>query len=308
LENLSQVIQSAKTFQEAYEIWSKEQEAISDAAEPDFCVCGKQMYEHEEFMEKETVYCDGLWQYIITEKELVIRKTKVTKTVFCCIGRCPEMVRLEMKAKADKIAEKYKTVSGEPMNFESFKVNIYNQSAYDAALTFRAEERLWIWGSTGVGKTHLARSIYVGMYSAGLKVEWVSATELANLFLAMQPWREDVNEKLRAQTRIEKCKESETLFIDDLGSERLPKRQGAHDSPNEMFREGLRELLDHHTGGLVVTTNRVGTIAKAKGQSDSIESLYGDRLFSRLMTNMNVHHIAGEDVRKKTTKYHKEKK
>lgn len=317
LENPEEIISKPEakriygTLEEEYLKWCSEQEQISDAAEPDFCQCGAQILPLDlEDMELEKEYCDSNYIYVRTQAE---RKNPTggkyipAKPIMACAKMCPEKAKIERQRtpdKTEKEAKVYLTLTGEPMQFETFSRE-RNPVGFDTCFNFQLTERMILFGSTGVGKTHLARSVYIKFFIAGFNVHWATVQELDDVFYGMQPWNEDTLTKTWTRKMFESWQGAECFFIDDLGSEKIPRGRKDEEIKNEFFRDNFKELLDKLRGGLVITTNLKASakVAKAAGMAGkSLEERYGERIFSRLTANTIGVTLTGKDYRKGTAK------
>lgn len=305
-------------FQEEYKKWQAEEyikaTQVSEATEPELCACGNQIIsfplDDEESMELDKTYCNQTYQYRRTQDERKMPSGKYytpKAPLIAYVGECSAQVKLN-RVKATAIAAGQYTTpppDSKPMKFETFIRDSKNTSlekAFELAMHFKINDRMFFWGTTGLGKTHLTRAIYIGLFAAGIKAQWVTAQEMADTFQEMQSWREDSLEKDKAKSRNIAWQNSEVLFIDDLGSEKIPKTKATDENPHHVFRAGLKALLEHHRGGRVITTNLFLSKAKAHGEAESVETLYGDKLYDRLIEGMMIHQLLGVSYRQKSTR------
>lgn len=282
-----------KSFEEAYAEWKK-QDQESFVPESLECGCGLKRLQSEDTMELDERYCDGLYQYV--------RKTKATirirqegqwqekawegpATVFV-IGNCPVPAAEKTIRRVQQIKTEYRTIEGAAMEFATFDRDAQPEAfeiLHEFATTgsFAGKRRLWLSGSPGTGKTHLARAAYVQLLLDMRECLWITAARLAEMFRAAMATNDDYLARAKAIDWIDRADRCDYLFIDDLGSERA--------TASDLFSEQLKELLDSARGGRIISTNL--------GAND-LRQRYGEKTYSRLLENSEAVQMAGSDFRK----------
>jgi len=161
--------------------------------------------------------------------------------------------------------------------FERYQLTPGNGIAFQRAREFEPSMgNLYLWGPSGVGKTHLAIAILRRWFARGVSIELVTPSQLVRKLRMKSPEDE--------QQAIDRFIRSDLLVIDDLGI-------GADSAYG---RQVIQEVLDgrdfHDRGGLIVTSLY------------SLEGLarrWNDRSIpSRLVSMCPVTEIRGEDRRR----------
>lgn len=160
--------------------------------------------------------------------------------------------------------------------FESFEVTPSNELAYARAKGFNpVRENLYLWGSCGVGKTHLAFAIARRFCEEGRSVDVLRPPQFMRRVRLKEP-----DEEQRAITGISRA---EVLVIDDLGI----------GNDTAYARQIFQEILDgrdyNYLSGLVVTSKYSLDALAAKLDDDTISS--------RLAGMCRVTEVGGPDRR-----------
>jgi DNA replication protein DnaC len=160
--------------------------------------------------------------------------------------------------------------------FERYVVTAGNRRAFEKSTAFNpAAENLYLWGSCGVGKTHLAWAIARRCFEESLSVTLLPAFQLSRNVRMKDPDEEQaaVNEFVR----------TESLVLDDLGA-------GTNSAYN---RQILQEILDGR-----IFTDRSGLVVTSKYSLDELATtLADDSIPSRLAGMCAVVQVHGSDGR-----------
>lgn len=200
--------------------------------------------------------------------------------------------------------------------FDSFIVGDSNQYAFTVAKSVAAEpgksyNPLFIYGSTGLGKTHLLHSIGNATLARSLNVIYVTAEQFYNDFI--------VNVENRSMPKFkEKYRKCDILLIDDVQflATRTPKVQEeffhtfndlrnknaqialTSDKPPKLLKGFEERLVSRFESGLVadITPPELDTkirIIKAKCKIDGV--VLNDEIINYIATNMgdNIREIEG---------------
>ena len=191
---------------------------------------------------------------------------------------CDEYLR---KAAEKKIQTEV-TVKHRDACFDNFQVTRENQKAFSAAKLFMDSDNkvLVLLGSTGRGKTHLARAIQHELYLDGKKSVFGTADQWHDWFVSTMPTRDARD--FEAETKLLNARSRDCLLIviDDL-TEASAKSQ--------FFCDKFQEILDTTEGKILITTN----LDKPK-----LIEKFGDRIGSRLEENSLWVPVIGPDWRK----------
>ena len=133
---------------------------------------------------------------------------------------------------------------------------------------------LFIYGASGLGKTHLSAAIANVVANKGFSVVYESAQQVYDTCNAVRFNRMDVAER-------DKYENSNLLIIDDLGVE----------CGNEYVVASLTSIID-----LRIVNGRP-TIISSNLTPAAIKKTYGERLFSRLFGEYRVLQFVGKDIR-----------
>ena len=141
---------------------------------------------------------------------------------------------------------------------------------------------LLLYGNTGVGKTFLINCIYKELTESAHSVIYLTAYEFFSELEKITFNRSVLAEE--ASQRMDSLLECELLVIDDLGSELSNSF-----TTSQLFHIVNERHLKNRS--IIISTNL--SIADLKEQ-------YGERIFSRLVSNFEFLKIQGEDIRLKT--------
>lgn len=187
-------------------------------------------------------------------------------------GRCPDCIagadrkRME-EHRARAMKARLRQLLGGEKPYREFLLERYevapgNQLAFERAQHFNPiTESLYLWGSCGVGKTHLAWAAARRCYEKALSVKILPAAQLTRQVRMKEPAQE--------QAALDELVSAQVLVLDDLGS-----------GPDTPFsRQLLQEILDRRNfsdaGGLLVTSKYSLDQLAAKLLDDSIPSRLG---------------------------------
>ena len=193
-------------------------------------------------------------------------------------------------------------------SFANFNYDLYNSTIIDAALkitpydnakasvkkakqfvsdfsknySIRERKNLFIYGTTGVGKTYLSNCIAKELIENGHKVMYISAPAMFEL-MSDYVYNKDPD-SIDARTKLNKVKNDELLILDDLGTE----------LSNSFTQTQLYMLLNERLNkGLstVITSNINIALLKDK---------YDERIYSRIIGEYSLIKLIGEDLRLKS--------
>lgn len=118
--------------------------------------------------------------------------------------------------------------------FETFKVNAFNQAAYETArqyaATFPSPQGLMLFGPCGTGKTHLVLAIAIEQIKKNLSVIFGTVPALLDTIKATYD-----DDKGKEQKVVNALKNCSLLVLDDLGKEK----------PSEWVEEKLYEIINY---------------------------------------------------------------
>lgn len=166
----------------------------------------------------------------------------------------------------------------ESCTFENFRVNEKNKTAIGASREFLAQAAgLYMFGSAGCGKTHLAAAIYNEAHNTRASAAFIPTVELFHLLRCAVKYDEDADDILRKYDR-------DVLVLDDLGIERN----------TEYVIETLYMFIDRRYRNdkhrVVITSNLT---------LDEVGAKFGDRVASRIAGMCRVVEITDSDNRLK---------
>lgn len=187
----------------------------------------------------------------------------------------------------------------EKENFNTFRFDVYSdevhagygksprahmKTIYDKAVAFTEyfdmrKENLIFLGPTGLGKTFLCNCIAKEILDKGFSVLYLSAQELFSLFEESRFHREDMEDE--SKNALDTLFTVDLLVIDDFGTE----VQNSFTAPDLFHVINTRYL------------NQKSTIVSTNLPTKELQSLYSERIISRLFGNYNVCRVFGDDVR-----------
>lgn len=136
-----------------------------------------------------------------------------------------------------------------------------------------ASPSLYLFGETGIGKTHLALSIVSEVLKKGCNVVYVSSQ---SLFFELQNNREE------AAALLDTLLEADLLVLDDLGTELV----------NAFVISNLYNLVDTRLGRKRPTIYTTNIIDPAL-----LEGRYTEKISSRLLGGCQLYRLLGDDLR-----------
>lgn len=167
------------------------------------------------------------------------------------------------------------------LGYKQFTLGNYQQTfdnaeAYKACVNFDpAKDNLYLYGSCGSGKTHLAGATWRIRVNDGLPCEFIKHPELSRLFRKIEVAEE--------KCLLKKFAEFDVLVIDDIGVGR------STEFSNQILYEILDNRINNLKNGLILTSNL--------SLDDFARKVGDDRLPSRIAGMCKVIKIAGEDHR-----------
>jgi hypothetical protein len=214
------------------------------------------------------------------------------------IGRCPVVVRSEVKARIKAERERLAGAIARSHRTPGFGFQGYDPKAHpDAGEALREAEAfaasrpprcgLVLSGPFGLGKTRLLLGAYFAHLGAGVNAHWVLSTwDL----VAMRRKRLGLNATAaeEAQAAFYRLSRARVLYLPDVGdSEGHDRRRGDEsDCLDEM-----KDLLDASGAVVAMATN-------CNSQQLRADPAIGGALFSRLMDGAVVVSMTGADQRK----------
>lgn len=217
-------------------------------------------------------FCGDGYHYQIRADE------RTGKPVLWVLGWCPR----------SETAGRIKSESSDALTFDNFDPK-YQEKAYGAMRTWaegfkpKKSRNVYIVGSFGTGKTHLATAASLAVRANGYHVVFVRAEELLDLFLAAMPtsnYPDEHNAAVRILRDMDTC---DLLVIDDLGGQTTKQE-------SDLFLQRLKALLDGLRGAWMITTNADGA---------RMEARYGEPIMSRLRKDVMRVEMIGDDYRRK---------
>lgn len=152
-------------------------------------------------------------------------------------------------------------------SFESVDVNrLQIQLLAEDAGWVKRTENLLLFGSSGLGKTHLAASIGYGLIQQGIKVFFTSTT---NLVQSLQ----QAKATLQLKQALERLSRFELLILDDFGYVKKTEQESSV----------LFELIAHRyeSGSLLITANQ---------SFNDWENIFPDAITTVAAIDRLVHH------------------
>ena len=160
--------------------------------------------------------------------------------------------------------------------FDNYKQSGHNLDAYIACAGFNpSAHNLYLYGTCGSGKTHLAGAAWRKRVDDDLPCEWLRHPELSRLFR-----KKEADEE---QALLKKFAAFDVLVIDDLGVGR------STEFANQILYEILDMRINNYKNGLILTSNL--------SLEEFAVKVGDDRLPSRIAGMCKVVKIAGEDHR-----------
>ncbi len=146
---------------------------------------------------------------------------------------------------------------------------------------FRAHhDNLLLIGNTGVGKTFLANCIAKELLDRGNTVIYLTAFRLFDI-LEKHKFSRDEEDSYVASNQFDYILDCDLLIIDDLGTEL-----------NNAFTNSQLYLIINER-----LLRQKSTVISTNLSLPNINSVYGERVFSRIVSSYSVHRIIGEDIR-----------
>ena len=144
----------------------------------------------------------------------------------------------------------------------------------------KKRDNLLLLGNTGVGKTFLANCIARELLDKGHTVIYLTSFRLFDI-LEKYKFGKDEDSTYEAANQFEYILDCDLLIIDDLGTELN------NAFTNSQLYLIINERLLRHKS-TVISTNL---------SLNNINTSYGERIFSRIVSSYQVHRIVGEDIR-----------
>lgn len=173
----------------------------------------------------------------------------------------------KQKNSSDEISE-YEQMSAILKICEKFAYNFPN-----------VENGLILYGSTGLGKTHLSLSIASEIIAKNFSVLYCTASEITQK-MSNSYFGRDQKDEVKFLNLVD---ETDLLIIDDLGSE---------------FESNINISAIFETINIRTSTNKP-IILNTNLQPKELEKRYGPRIFSRISANLKALQFVGTDNRHK---------
>ncbi len=141
-------------------------------------------------------------------------------------------------------------------------------------------DNLLLIGNTGVGKTFLANCIAKELLDRGNTVIYLTAFRLFDI-LEKHKFSRDEEDSYTASNQFDYILDCDLLIIDDLGTEL-----------NNAFTNSQLYLIINER-----LLRQKSTIISTNLSLPNINSVYGERVFSRIVSSYSVQRIIGEDIR-----------
>lgn len=200
----------------------------------------------DEYIKDNTIYCKKCNTHKSTVVE-IFNKKRIVRCICECRKkemaaekereeRMAKMIRLESLQTNSLMGEKYKKVRFDDTiitHNDSFKVAYnrckkYCENSKEVILNGYG---IYIYGNPGCGKTHLTACMANDLLSKYVEVVFTNFFEISKEVRSAFNSNNNLNEKVI----INKYKNAEILFIDDLGTESLSKNDGDNYLQNLMF-------------------------------------------------------------------------
>jgi DNA replication protein DnaC len=141
-------------------------------------------------------------------------------------------------------------------------------------------DNLLLLGNTGVGKTFLANCIAKELLDRGYTVIYLTAFRLFDI-LEKHKFSKDEDSSYEAANQFDYILDCDLLIIDDLGTEL-----------NNSFTNSQLYLIINER-----LLRQKSTVISTNLSLPNINTTYGERIFSRIVSSYGVHRIIGEDIR-----------
>ena len=141
-------------------------------------------------------------------------------------------------------------------------------------------DNLLLLGNTGVGKTFLANCIAKELLDRGYTVIYLTAFRLFDI-LEKNKFSKDESSAYEASNQFEYILDCDLLIIDDLGTEL-----------NNAFTNSQLYLIINER-----LLRQKSTVISTNLSLTNINTIYGERIFSRIASCYSVQSIIGEDIR-----------
>ncbi len=141
-------------------------------------------------------------------------------------------------------------------------------------------DNLLLIGNTGVGKTFLANCIAKELLDRGFTVIYLTAFRLFDI-LEKHKFSKDEEDSYTAANQFDYILDCDLLIIDDLGTEL-----------NNAFTNSQLYLIINER-----LLRQKSTVISTNLSLPNINAVYGERVFSRIVSSYSVHRIIGEDIR-----------
>lgn len=141
-------------------------------------------------------------------------------------------------------------------------------------------ENLLFLGNTGVGKTFLANCIAKELLDRGYTVIYLTAFRLFDI-LEKFKFGKEVEDSLTASNQFEYILDCDLLIIDDLGTEL-----------NNSFTTSQLYLIINER-----LLRQKSTLISTNLSLDNLNTIYSERIYSRIISNYNIRRIVGKDIR-----------
>lgn len=186
-------------------------------------------------------------------------------------------------------------------NFKKFSFQYYSDDFVDEALGLsplsnmqkvvagcrsfikhfnKKHDNLLLLGNTGVGKTFLANCIAKELLDLGYTVIYLTAFRLFDI-LEKNKFSKDEESSYAASNQFDYILDCDLLIIDDLGTEL-----------NNSFTNSQLYLIINER-----LLRQKSTIISTNLSLPNINTIYGERVFSRIASSYNAQRIIGEDIR-----------
>lgn len=153
---------------------------------------------------------------------------------------------------------------------------------FNTSYNLRERKNLFIYGTTGVGKTYLSNCIAKELIESGHKVMYISAPAMFELMSDYAYNKDPDNTDLR--TKLNKIKNDELLILDDLGTE----------LNNTFTQTQLYMLLNERLN------KGLSTVITSNIHIAQLKDKYDERIYSRVVGEYSLIKLIGEDLRLKT--------